>query len=122
LLNMNPSVLLVPPELEGTANEILRTMRGPNSQQPGTANYEANLLQDRGFSYVVWDYLTDATNWFVIDSALAKLYLNWFDRVPLELALDPTGGFHLEARWRGYMRYSYGWSDYRFVIGSTGGD
>ena len=117
LVPVNPDVLLVPPELEGTANEVLNTMRGPNSQQPGTGNYAANLAQDRGIRLVVCDYLTDANNWFLIDSQLAKLYLNWFDRVPLEIALDPTSDFSLEARWRGYMRYCYGWSDWRFVYG-----
>lgn len=117
LVPVNPDVLLVPPELEGTGNEIVKTMRGPNSQQPGTANYAANLVQDRGVKLVVWDYLTDANNWFLIDSQLAKLYLNWFDRAPLEIALDPRSDFDLEARWRGYMRYSYGWSDWRFVYG-----
>jgi len=118
LVATNHNLLLVPPELEGTAHEILMTMRGSNSQQSGTANYTANLLQDRGFRYVVWDYLTDSNRWFLIDTDLSKLYLNWFDRVPLELAIDPTGGFDLEARWRAYMRYSYGWSDFRWVIGS----
>ena len=118
LISVNPKLLLVPPELEGTANEIIKTMRGANSQQPGTANYEANLLQDQGMSYVMWDYLTDSNRWFLIDVDLARMYLNWFDRVPLELAMDPTGGFDLEARWRAYMRYSYGFSDYRWVYGS----
>jgi len=66
----------------------------------------------------MWDYLTDSNRWFLIDVDLAKMYLNWFDRVPLELAMDPTGGFDLEARWRAYMRYSYGFSDYRWVYGS----
>ena len=118
LISVNPRMLLVPPELEATANEVINTYRGPNSQQPGTANYEANLLQDRGMSYVMWDYLTDSNRWFLLDMDLAKLYLNWFDRVALELAIDPTGGFDLEARWRAYMRYSYGFSDYRWVYGS----
>ena len=118
LISLTPNLLLVPPELEGTANEIINTMRGPNSQQPTTANYLANLAQDSGIQMVMWDYLTDSNRWFLIDTSLAKLYLNWFDRVPMEIALDPRGGFDLEARWRGYMRYSHGWSDYRFVYGS----
>ena len=118
LINVNPTLLLVPPELEATANEVINTYRGPNSQQPDTANYAANILQDSGMKYLMWDYLTDSNRWFLIDMQLAKLYLNWFDRVPLEIALDPRGGFDLEARWRGYMRYSHGWSDYRFVYGS----
>jgi len=117
LIQVNPTLILVPPELEATANEICNTMRGPNSQQPDTASYLASLVQDRGISYLVWDYLTDANNWFLIDVALSRLYLKWFDRVPLEFAMDPTSDFTLEARFRGYMRYSYGWSDWRFVYG-----
>lgn len=119
LVVVNPRLLLVPPELENTANEIINTMRGGNSQQPDTANYAANLLQDRGVRYVVWDYLTDSDAWFLIDPDLAKLYLQWFDRVPLELAMNPLSEYQLEAQWRAYMRYSYGWSDWRWVIGSN---
>ena len=94
-------------------------MRGPDSQQPDTTDYAANLVQDRGIKYAVWDYLTDANAWWLIDSQLAKLYLNWFDRVPLEFAMDPTSDFTLEARFRGYMRYSYGWSDWRWIYGNN---
>ena len=78
-----------------------------------------NLIVDRGIDYVVWDYLTDANAWWLIDQQLSKLYLNWFDRVPLEFAMDPTSDFTLEARFRGYMRYSYGWSDWRWVYGNN---
>ena len=117
LISVSPDLLLVPPQLESTANEIVNTFRGPNSQQPGTGNYGASIVQDSGIRYVVWDYLSDANNWFLIDSQLARLYLNWFDRVPLELAIDPTGDFNLVAKWRAYMRYSYGWSDWRWVYG-----
>jgi len=117
LVPVNPNLILIPPELENTANLIVNTMRGGNSQQPTTADYRANLVQDRGIGYVVWDYLTDANNWFLIDTQMAKLYLHWFDRVPLEFTMDPTSDFTLAARFRGYMRYSYGWSDFRWVYG-----
>ena len=66
---------------------------------------------------IVWDYLSDTNNWFMIDSMLAKMYLNWYDRVPMEFAMDPTSDFSLEARFRGYMRYSYGWDDWRWIYG-----
>jgi len=117
LVPINPNLILIPAELEDEANKIVKTMRGPDSQQPDTADYAANLVQGRGISYLVWDYLTDANNWFLIDTQMAKLYLNWFDRVPLEFAMDPTSDFVLSARFRGYMRYSYGWSDFRWVYG-----
>jgi phage major head subunit gpT-like protein len=117
IVSVNPDLILIPPELEGTANEIVNTMRGTNTQQPGVADYSASLVQEHGIRYLVWDYLTDANNWFLIDSQLAKMYLLWLDRVGLEFEMDPTSDFRLEARFRGYMRYSYGWSDYRFVYG-----
>jgi len=37
----------------------------------------------------------------------------------LDFAMDPTSDYTLEARFRGYMRYSYGWSDWRWVYGHT---
>lgn len=117
LVPINPNLILVPPELEETALKIVRTMRGPDTQIPDQVNYAASLVQSQGIDYLVWDYLTDANNWFLIDSQLASLYLNWFDRVPLEFTMNPVSDFQLVAQFRGYMRYSYGWSDWRWVYG-----
>lgn len=119
LVPINPTLILVPPELEETAHKIVNTMRGSNSQITDQANFAASLVQDAGISYLVWDYLTDANNWFLIDTTLAKMYLNWFDRVPLEFAMSPISDYQLVAQFRGYMRYSYGWSDWRFVYGQN---
>ena len=113
LVTVQPTLLLIPPELEDTANDIVATMSG----RPGTANNSNNFVRDVGINYLVWDYLTDSNDWFMIDTGLASLYLNWFNRVPLEFAADPTSDFNLIARYRGYMRYSYGWSDWRWVYG-----
>lgn len=113
LITVQPNLLLIPPELEDTANDIVMTMSG----RPGTANHSTNFVRDAGISYLVWDYLTDSNDWFLIDTGLASLYLNWFNRVPLEFAADPTSDYNLIARYRGYMRYSYGWSDWRWLYG-----
>lgn len=107
-----PDLLIVPPELEETAFTIMQT-----TNKPGTADNDANYARSRVNRFLVWDYLTDANNWFLVDSRMMKMFLNWFDRVPLEFAVDPTSDFRLEARYRGYMRYSYGWSDWRFIYG-----
>jgi len=112
LVQARPDTLLVPPELEEEAYSIVKTMN-----KVDIADYHANFVASKLTNVIVWDYLTDANNWFLIDSQLAKLYLNWFDREPLEFAMDPTSDFRLEARFRGYMRYSYGWSDWRWVYG-----
>lgn len=114
LMPILPDTLLVPPELEETANAIFRTMN-----KPDTADYHANFVGGWLSRVIAWDYLTDANNWFLIDSRLAAIHLLWIDRVPLEFALDPTSDFSLEARFRGYQRYSYGWSDYRWVYGHS---
>jgi phage major head subunit gpT-like protein len=113
LVTVQPNLILIPAELEDTAYDIVMTMGG----RPGTANNSNNFVRDVGINYFVWDYLTDSNDWFMIDTGLAGLYLNWFDRVSLEFAVDPTSDFNLSARYRGYMRYSYGWSDWRWVYG-----
>jgi len=114
LTTIMPDTLLVPPELEEPAAQIAKTI-----EKPGTADHSYNFAGGWLKNVIVWDYLTDANNWFLIDSRLAKVHLLWIDRTPLEFAMDPTSDFSLEARYRGYMRYSYGWSDYRWVYGHS---
>ena len=113
LIPVNPDTILVPPELEETAWTLINTMPA----KPGTANNDANFVGSRVRNVVVWDYLTDATNWFLVDSAMAKMYLKWYNRVLLDMAMDPTSDFRLEARFRGYMRYSYGWDHWAWLYG-----
>ncbi len=109
---INPDTLIVPLELEDAAWVAVQSM-----SKPGTANNDGNFVRSKGFNVIVWDYLTDSNNWFMTDSRLAGLFLNWFDRVDMEFAMDPTSDFNLIAKYRGYMRYSYGWSDWRWVYG-----
>lgn len=112
LIPMNPDTLIVPPELEDTASTIAQT-----TGVVGSANNDINFAGSTIRRVIVWDYLTDSKNWFLVDSGMAGLYLNWFDRVPLEFAADPTSDYNLVAKFRAYMRYSYGWSDWRWVYG-----
>ena len=112
LINVNPDTLVIPPELEDAVYPLTNSVL-----QPGGANNDANYIASLGLRVVVWDYLTDANNWFMVDSMLAKQHLLWFDRVPLEFAMDPTSDFSLEARYRGYYRSSVGWSDWRCIYG-----
>jgi len=112
LVQVNPTLILHPPELEEPASAIVNTMN-----KVDVADYHDSFIRRKGITNVGWDYLTDANNWFLIDPQLAKLFLLWIDRVPLEFEMDPTSDFRLEARYRGYMRYSFGWSDWRWVYG-----
>ena len=113
LVMVNPDTLLVPAELEEEAWAIINTIN-----KVDTANYHANFVQSKIQNVIVWDYLTDANNWWLIDSAMAQIHSLWINRVALEFLMDPTSDFTLEARFRGYQRYSYGWSDWRWIYGS----
>ena len=112
LIPVTPDLILVPPELEEEVHSIVSTLN-----KVDITDYHTNFVAAKGLQYMVWDYLTDANNWFLIDRGLMKMYLTWFDRVPVEFAEDPTGDYNLQARYRGYMRYSYGYSDWRWVYG-----
>jgi phage major head subunit gpT-like protein len=114
IMPVNPDTLLVPAELEDEAQVIVQSQL-----KPGGANNDFNYAGSLIKNVIVWDYLTDANNWFLIDSALAKQHLLWIDRVGLEFALDPAASYQLKANYRGYMRYSYGFSDYRWVYGHS---
>ena len=104
--------LYVPIELEATAWTIVNSLN-----KSGTADNDANFVRSTGMKVVVDPYLSDANNWFMIDSQLSPLHLLFFWRVAPEMALDPASDYNLVARYRGYMRYSYGWDDWRFVYG-----
>lgn len=112
LVAVNPNTLVVPADLEASAWTILNTIN-----KPGTANNDGNFVRGQGFNVVVWDYLTDTNNWFLVDAQLAKMHLWWFNRDLPEFDLDPTGSYNLKANFRGYMRYGFGFDDYRWIYG-----
>jgi phage major head subunit gpT-like protein len=105
----NPDLLLIPAELEETGVEIVRS-----SLNPQNANNAVNWNQ--GLGMVVWMYLTDTTNWFLLDSKLMKQNLNWYQRVPLEVFGDGDL-FKGQRRIGGYYRESHGVADWRWIYG-----
>ena len=112
LMGVNPNMLLVPPELERTATQIVSERA---LYEPGSAQFDVNMFSGR-FQPVVWDRLTDANAWFLIDSNMMKSHLIWQWRIRPEFseAEDFDG---LTAKFRGYMRYGIGWTDWRFIYG-----
>lgn len=112
VMNTAPDTLLVPVELEEAARVIVES-----GQRSGTANNDANT--NRGYRIVVSRYLTDANDWFLIDSRMAKMYLNWFWRVQPEFAEDPSSDYNLVMKYRGYMRYSFGFDAWQWLYGHS---
>lgn len=113
LLTARGNIILVPPELEQTAYEITQTQK-----EVGTANNTENFIKSLSYQVVVWDYLTDTNNWFLIDSKYAKLFLKWFDRIGTEFNKDKDFDTYL-SKWSVYTRYSYGFSAWPWIYGQA---
>ena len=118
LIQVKATKLIVPPALEDTALRLLHS-----TQLPGTNHNDTNeYLKDR-LSVVVMDYLATTAGgndkfWFLQDGNRHEL--NFFWRVKPEFKHEEDFDTFV-AKYRGYMRYSYGFSDWRGMVGSTGG-
>lgn len=118
LVTMKPDRLIIPPALEDTAKRLLHSTLLPGTELNDTNKY----LMESGIQIVVLDYLSDAgvgsdTMWFLQDSEQHEL--NFFWRVKPEFKqMEDFDTF--VAKYRGYMRYSYGASDWRGMVGSKG--
>ncbi len=105
-----PDTLVVPTSLLNKARVIVGSQ-----QKSGTANNDVNI--NGGYNILWSPYLSDSNAWFLVDSRLASLYLNFYWRARPEFLGDPASEFDLTWRYRGYMRYSLGFDDYRWVYG-----
>lgn len=112
LMDVMPDTVLIPPGLEDAAIQA-----GLSRLEPDTANNAVNPQEGR-FNYVVWHYLTDPNAWFMIDSARRSRSLLWYERIPLEFKQEADFDT-LQARWRAYMRYSYGSRDWAWIYGNN---
>lgn len=108
IAGVQPTLLLVPTALENDAKIITQT-----EGVVGKADNDINPQRGR-FSYLVWPYLTSATAWFMIDEVMMRNSLFWFDRSPVDVHLK-EGDKTLSSTWIGYMRYSLGWRDWRWI-------
>lgn len=112
LIGYTPKTLLIPNELEFDAIELLNS-----SGRPYTADNEINAVKGR-LNVVIWDFLTDADSWFILSNKSADAPLS-FTRTAVSFKEDgdfDTGDLKMKAR----MRYSFGFSDWRWAYGSMG--
>lgn len=103
--------LVVPPALEFKAQEICNSAQLADGELNNINSLKGKL------KVVVMDFLTSDTAWFVMDSTRHEL--NFFWRVKPEFKREEDFDT-LVAKYRGYMRYSLGYSDYRGIVGSKG--
>lgn len=117
LVQMKADTLIIPPELEDTAVRLLHTAKLPGGNDNDTNEYIAS----HGLKIVVMDYLSGEeggeTMWFVQDSSQHEM--NFFWRIKPEFKWAEEFDNFI-AKYRGYCRYSYGYSDFRGIVGSKG--
>lgn len=116
LITYNATRLIVPPALEYTARVILES-----TALPGGNNNDINVVKG-ALDLVIMDYLGTGnggsdTAWFLQDASNHEL--NFFWRMKPEFKWDEDFDTFV-AKYRGYMRFSMGVSDFRGLIGSTG--
>lgn len=110
--------LIIPPALEDTAIRLLNSDRVAGTDLNDTNKY----LNGYGIQIVVMDYLSAAaggsdTAWYVQDGNRHEVNFFWRKKPEFKWEEDFDS---FAAKYRGYMRYSFGVSDWRGIIGSTG--
>lgn len=118
LIQLKANRLIIPPALEDVAKRLIHS-----SELSGTANNDTNeYLKEYGLEIKVMDYLSAAaggsdTAWYL--QAKGNHELNFFWRKRPEFKWEEVFD-NFVSKYRGYMRYSYGVSDWRGLVGSTG--
>ena len=120
LIQMKATKLIIPPALEDEARRILHSTQVSGTELNDTNEY----LKSAGLEIVVLDYLGEEaggsdTMWFLQDGSRHEL--NFFWRVKPEFKNEEDFDTFV-AKYRGYMRYSFGFSDWRGMVGSKGTD
>jgi phage major head subunit gpT-like protein len=111
LIDINPDCLLYPVNLYEIAYEIL------NANGKVDTDLNNPNVHHGQYKGIRWNRLTDINNWFMEDQSLRKEMVHWTDRVPMEFAMAEDFDKFI-AKWRGYMRYAFGHTDWRHVFGN----
>ena len=111
-IDVMPDTLVIPPDLYQTAFEIVESLGLPD-----TANNNRNVHQGK-YKVVEWNYILSTKNWWIADSTMMKDMLKWVDRTRSEFGMVEDFDT-LIGKWRLYARYSLGFNDWRFILGSN---
>lgn len=109
-LMISPKYLIVTPDLEYTAYELLNS-----TLVPGSGNNDVNSLKG-ALEIIVLDYVTTATQWMVAADK-SDHGLVWYDRQDLKLQ-DTTDFDSGAAKYKATWRSSCGFRDWRGIWGT----
>lgn len=116
LVNARPVRLIVPANLEFTAERILKS-----EQRPGVMDNDINAIRSTGRvpgGWVVNNYLTDTNAWFLKTDVPNGFKM--FQRVKLKTAME--GDFETgNVKYKGRERYSFNVGDPLGMYGNPGG-
>ena len=113
-ITVMPDELWYPPDLFDKAQEIMQSQGKPDTAD-NNVNVNQGMVRD-GSGRAGWEYMTDTNDWFLVDSSLRSENLYWIDRDPLEFAFVEDFDT-LVAKWRAYMRYSWSWIRWHWIMG-----
>lgn len=113
LIGARAQMLVIPRQLKWIAREILGSPGAPY-----TSDNQINSLREEGFTHSIWQYLTDPDMWFLLGPK-AQHAINFFWRVKPKF--DNSDDFDSgDAKFKGYMNYTLGHSDWRGAYGTQG--
>jgi len=111
---LNPDMLVIPKDLEFTAQEILGTSLGFEPENFGDKT--KNVLQDK-FSIVPWILISDTNDWFLVDSSRMKENLIWFEKQPLQSDREKDLDTFV-AKYVADMYYHVALKGWRWILGA----
>jgi len=123
LLGIVPDVLVVPPDLQWTAMELLESTYWPE-EGSSTARLASNVLKGK-LDLIVSPYLTDSNDWFVLSTKGVLKPILLQSRTPVEFAAlesDSETGFMRDQYIYGVRaRYNAGYGLWQTAYGSKVG-
>ena len=118
-LGVRPDLLVVPPDLQWTAMELLESTYRPNEQVDN--KIASNVLRGK-LDLVVSPYLTDTNDWFLLSTKGVIKPLILQSRTPVEFAAleaDSESGFMRDEYIYGVRaRYNAGYGRWQMAYGS----
>ena len=116
-------ISVMPQTLHIARNEVFNAQRILHSSyQPGTANNDINVIKAGNYlpgGFKVNHYFSAAHAWFIRNSIPGKTGMKHYERIGI--MFDQDNDFDtMNAKAKGYERYSFGWSDPRSVYGVNG--
>lgn len=109
---INLDTLIIPPDLEYTAEELVQSTLDPESAE------NAVNVNKGHFNIVVVDRLDDTNDWFAVNMDRFKRNNKWFWKVRGEFSRVLDFETHV-AKYSSYMSYTIAWRDWRVGIGAS---